>query len=159
MHDHLVGLEEFKDVGPLPDGARSIESAISLIQGLFGYGGPIEMRRGGQRAMELETDGRSPFYSMAHQAAGHAAYVDGDLDTAVALLAKASHNDAAPAIIRVLALSSWSMAEDERGHHEHSLALAEEAMRVVEPAPVGRDAAGLAGVHGAGARADRRAAI
>ena len=132
LRDHVTALEEFKDLGPLPDGARSIESEISLIQGLFGYEGPAEMRRGGQRALELETDGRSPFYSMAHQAAGHAAYVDGDLDLAVALLAKASHNDTAPAIIRVLALSCWSMAEDERGHHQQSLALAQEAMGVVE---------------------------
>jgi LuxR family transcriptional regulator, maltose regulon positive regulatory protein len=137
LDDHLLALEEFKHLGPLPDGARSIESAISLIQGLFGYGGPTEMRRGGQRALELETDGRSPFYSMAHQAAGHAAYVDGDLALAGALLAKASHNDAAPAIIRVLALSCWSMAEDERGHHEQSLALAQEAMRVVDHDAVG----------------------
>ena len=64
-----------RGLGPLPDGARSVESAIAMIQGIFGYGGPVEMTTGAQRALELETDGRSPFYSIAHMARGHAAYV------------------------------------------------------------------------------------
>ena len=63
------------------------------------------MTSGAQRALELETDGRSPYYSIAHLARGHAAYVAGDLDLAVNLLAKAAHNEAAPPIIRMLALS------------------------------------------------------
>ena len=55
---HLQALEEFREYGPLPDGTRSVESAIAMIQGLFGYGGPVEMARGARRAVELETDGR-----------------------------------------------------------------------------------------------------
>ena len=30
----------FGDYGPLPDGTRSVESAVAMMQGLFGYGGP-----------------------------------------------------------------------------------------------------------------------
>ena len=89
LAEHLAGLEEVKELGPLPDGTRTVESAIGMIQGLFGYGGPAEMTSGAQRALELETDGRSPYYSVAHLARGHAAYVEGDLDLAVNLLAKA----------------------------------------------------------------------
>ncbi len=139
LKEHLAALEEFQDVGPLPDGTRSVESAISMIRGVFGYGGPVEMTASAQRALELETDGGSPYYSVAHMSRGHAAYVAGDLDLAVDLFAKASQNEAAPAIIRVLALAGRSLAEDERGHHDHSRALAEEAMEVV-------DARGLRGM-------------
>ena len=53
---HLGVLEEFRDYGPLPDGTRSVESAIAMIQGLFGFGGPVEMSAAAQRAVELETD-------------------------------------------------------------------------------------------------------
>jgi LuxR family maltose regulon positive regulatory protein len=132
LKDHLAALQEFKDVGPLPDGTRSVESAISMIQGVFGYSGPVEMTTGAQRALELETDGGSPYYSVAHMSRGHAAYVAGDLDLAVNLFAKASHNEAAPAIIRVLALSGRSLTESELGHEDLSRQLAEEAMEVVE---------------------------
>jgi len=132
LAEHLGGLEEVKELGPLPDGTRTVESAIGMIQGLFGYGGPIEMTSGAQRALELETDGRSPYYSVALLARGHAAYVDGDLDLAVSLLAKAAHNEAAPPIIRTLALSCLSLAEAECGHQVLSRGLAEDAMRVVD---------------------------
>jgi LuxR family maltose regulon positive regulatory protein len=132
LRDHLTALEEIEDVGPLPDGAGSVESAVAMIRGVFGYGGPIDMTRGAQRAIELETDGRSPYYSMAHMSRGHAAYVAGDLDLAVSNLAKASHNAAAPPIIRTLALACLSMAESERGHQELSRELAEDAMQLVD---------------------------
>jgi LuxR family maltose regulon positive regulatory protein len=138
LTDHLTALEEVKDVGPLPDGTRSVESAVAMIQGVFGYGGPAEMTAAAERAMELETDGRSPYYAIAHMARGHAAYVAGDLDLAVNLLAKASYNEAAPPLIRMLTLSALSLSEAERGHQDLSHELAEEAMQVV-------DAVGLRG--------------
>ena len=131
-------MAEFEELGPLPDGSRSVESAIAMIHGLFGYDGPVAMTRGAQRALELETDGRSPYYSIAHVSRGHAAYVAGDLDLAVTLLAKASHNEAAPPIIRMLALACLSLSEGERDHQELSRELAEEAMQIV-------DAVGLRG--------------
>ena len=33
LTDHLTALEEFKELGPLPDGSRSVESAIAMIHG------------------------------------------------------------------------------------------------------------------------------
>ncbi len=132
LSDHLGALEEFRDLGPLPDGTRSVESAISMIQGVFGYGGPTEMLTGAQRALELETDGRSPYYAIAHMSRGHAAYVAGDLDLATNLLARASHNEAAPSIIRVLSLAARSLAEGELGNTDLSTRLAHEAMDLVD---------------------------
>jgi LuxR family maltose regulon positive regulatory protein len=132
LEAHLTALEELKDEGPLPDGTRSVESAMSMIQGIFGYGGPIEMMTGAQRAVELETDDRSPYYSIAHLSRGHAAYVAGDLELATRLLAKASHNEAAPAVIRVMALATRSLTEGERLNQDLSRELAESAMAVVD---------------------------
>ena len=138
LTDHLTALAEFEQLGPLPDGSRSVESAVAMIHGLFGYDGPVAMTRGAQRALELETDGRSPYYSIAHVARGHAAYVAGDLDLATTLLVKASHNEAAPPIIRMVALACLSLSEGERDHQELSCELAEEAMQII-------DAVGLRG--------------
>ena len=129
---HLGVLHEFRDYGPLPDGTRSVESAIAMIQGLFGFGGPVEMAAGAQRAVELETDGRSPFYAIANLSLGHAAYVAGDLERAGSLLAKATHNDSAQAIIRVLSASIHSLVEAENGHQDRALELADLAMDIVE---------------------------
>ena len=137
LTDHLAALAEFEELGPLPDGSRSVESAIAMIQGLFGYDGPVAMTRGAQRALELETDGRSPYYSIAHVSRGHAAYVAGDLDLAATLLAKASHTEAAPPIIRMLALALLSFSEGERDHQELSCELAEEAMQIVDAVGLG----------------------
>ena len=70
---HLAALDEFRANGPLPDGSRSVEAAIAMIQGLFGFGGPLEMAAGTHRAVELETDGRSPFHAIALMSLGHVA--------------------------------------------------------------------------------------
>ena len=117
---HLGVLEEFRDDGPLPDGTRSVESAIALIQGLFGFGGPVEMSAAAQRAVELETDVGSPFHAIAHVSLGHAAYVAGDLERAGHFLGKATPNEAAQAIVRVLSASIHSLVEAESGHHDRA---------------------------------------
>ncbi len=129
---HLEVLEDFQDYGPLPDGSRSVESSIASIQGLFGFGGPIEMTAAAQRAVELETDPGSPFYAIAHVSLGHAAYVSGDLERAGNHLAKATHNEAAQTIVRVLSASVHSLVEAERGHQDRALELADLAMAMVE---------------------------
>jgi LuxR family maltose regulon positive regulatory protein len=134
LEEHLRALEQVEGVGvgPLADGSRSVESTVCLIRGMFGYDGPIVMARNVSRALELETDGRSPFYSIAQLAAGHLAYLQGDLDDAVTLFTRAAQNDAAPAIIRMRAMSCWSWAEEEVGHQQLSMALAVDAMGIVE---------------------------
>jgi LuxR family maltose regulon positive regulatory protein len=137
LTQRLKALEGHQDYGPLPDGTRSVGSAIAMIRGLFGYGGPVEMLASAQRAVELETDGRSPFYSLAHLALGHAAYVSGDLNDAASLLETARHNESAPGIIRVLSLSALSLVEAERGRQDRSRELARSAMEIVDDRGLG----------------------
>jgi LuxR family maltose regulon positive regulatory protein len=129
---HLAALREFEDHGPLPDGSKSVASAIAMIEGLFGFGGPTEMAAGARRAVELETDGRSPFYAIALMSLGHVAYVEGDLDRAGNLLARAMHNDSAQAIIQVMSASFHSLVEAEGGCPDRALELAGHAMDIVE---------------------------
>jgi LuxR family transcriptional regulator, maltose regulon positive regulatory protein len=128
----VAALGEFRDHGPLPDGTHSVESALSMIQGLFGYGGPEEMLAGARRAVELETTAGSPQHAIAHLSLGHAAYVAGDLQVAADALTEASRNTAAPASTRMLALSIQSLVESERGQPQLSRMLAEQAMEIAE---------------------------
>jgi len=62
----------------LPDGTKSVESVITLIRGLFGFGGPVDMLAAARRAAELETNGNM-WSTVANTALGHASYVVGDL--------------------------------------------------------------------------------
>ncbi len=132
LDEHLAALEGLRDYGPLPDGTRSVDSAIALIRGFFGFGGPVDMLAGARRAVELETDGRSPFYALAQLSLGHSAYVAGNLGLAARALSKASHNEAAPVMVQVLSLSAQSLVEAERGQPDLSRELAELAMVIVD---------------------------
>ena len=129
---HVLSLEAYADHGPLPDGSHSVESAVCVIECLFGYGGPLAMRRASERAVELETDALSPFFAMAHLGLGHAAYVTGELNLATEQLSTANLCEAAPAIVKVLGLAVQSLAEGELGRHERSRELAERAMEIVD---------------------------
>jgi LuxR family maltose regulon positive regulatory protein len=128
----LAQLDITEHRGRLPDGTKSAESAAALIRGLFGFGGPLEMLASARLAATLETDGSTPWYTVANAALGHAAYVAGDLDTAMRALPRAAYSDAAPGMIKVLALGTLSLSQAELGHREVAQRLAEEAIEVVE---------------------------
>jgi LuxR family maltose regulon positive regulatory protein len=102
-----------------------------MIQGLFGYGGPVEMASGAQRAVDLET-GNSPYHAVAVLTLAHSAYVAGELDRANSLLARTNGNGAAPELVRVLGSSLHSLAEAESGHPDRARELAAFAMDIVE---------------------------
>ena len=131
LADHLAGLDELPDYGPLPDGTRSVESAVAMIQGLFGYCGPLEMMAYGQRAVELETDVRSPYYAIANVILGHATYVLGDSERAILPLRAAARSDHGPGVIRVLGLSLEAFVQAECGDMARSRERAELAMDIV----------------------------
>ena len=153
---HVQSLEQHADHGPLPDGSHSVESALAMIAGMLGYGGPLAMRRAAERAVELETDGLSPFYAVAHVGLGHAAYVSGELNLAAEMLDRATSCEAAPTLVRVFGLAVQSLAEGELGRHERSRELAERAMEIVDArrdAPAPPSGAGLRG-SGSGAGVD-----
>ena len=132
MNQCFARLQEFLGYGPLPDGTRSVESAVALIVGLFGYGGPAEMMTAAQRAVELETDTTTPFYAAANAALGHAYYLAGDLQQSVTRLSRASRNDRAPRIVQAQSLSIESFAHAERGDLQRSRECAELAIDIVE---------------------------
>lgn len=132
LASRLTDLEMFTAVGPLPDGTRSVESAVAMIQGLFGFGGPVEMLKGAQRAVALETDPRSPFHSLANVSLGHAAYVAGDLEQAAVPLARVRRNEHAPAIVQILGLATESLIGYELDDLPRSLERAEQAMAIVD---------------------------
>ncbi|MCW2763238.1 MAG: LuxR family transcriptional regulator [Marmoricola sp.] len=132
LRTRLASLTSVREHGPLPDGSRSVESATAMIAGLFGYGGPGEMMRGAERAVALETDRYSPFYAVANAALGHAAYVRGDLDRALAPLVNAWRNDRAPVIIQVVALAIESLVQDELGETERARERADSAMELLD---------------------------
>lgn len=130
----LAQLAQAPDIGVLPDGTTSVRSALALLQGMTGYDGVAQMTAAAQLAADLESDPRSPWYSLAQFEVGHSRYLVGDLDGAMTALPLAAYNDAAHAITRVLALGTMSMAAREQGRPELSLRAALEAMAVVEAA-------------------------
>ena len=133
LRQRLAELGSTQDGGPLPDGTKSAESAAALIRGLFGFGGPLDMLAAARLAVALEeSDGNTPSFAVAKAALGHAAYVAGDLNTAMRALARAAYSDAAPAMIKILALGTLSLTYAESGNQERAQRLAQEAVEVVE---------------------------
>jgi LuxR family transcriptional regulator, maltose regulon positive regulatory protein len=132
MDRRLDQLNNVTDDVPLPDGTRSVESAVALIRGLFGFGGPLDMLASARRAAELETNGNTPSYVVARTALGHANYVVGDLEAAADVLPRAAYSEAAPALLRILALAMLSLTQAELGELDRSHKSAVAAMEVVE---------------------------
>ena len=129
---HLALLADLEDVGPLPDGTRSVGSAILLIRSTFPHVGPLDAMDAAQRAVRIEDDESSPQHAMAQLALGHAAYLLGDLERALDALRDAADSAAAPALVRARSLSLQSLVEAERGDLLTARFLAEHAMEVVE---------------------------
>jgi LuxR family maltose regulon positive regulatory protein len=132
LAEHFAALAELGDYGPLPDGSRSVESAVAMIRGLFAYDGPLEAMAAARRAVEIETDSQSPFHAIAHASLGHTAYLVGDLEQAIVALRTASSTETAPGVVRVLSLSVQSFVEAERGDHLRARESAELAMGVLD---------------------------
>jgi LuxR family transcriptional regulator, maltose regulon positive regulatory protein len=116
---------------PLPDGTRSVLSALTLIRGLFGFAGPDRMLVDARQAIELEPDPSTPWHATASAALGHAAFVTGDVPLARAKLGEAARSPVAPLTVRILALGVLSLCEAEQGNSEASAKLAAQAMDLV----------------------------
>jgi len=132
MSQLLKQLDNVGNGGVLPDGTRSVESAVALIRGIFGFGGPVDMLAAARLAVVLETDGNALWYGAANTALGHANYVAGDLTTAVELLLRGAHTEKAPAIIRVLAFSILALTYAELRDPDRSRRAAQQAMNIVD---------------------------
>ena len=132
MDRRLAQLGEVSDNAALPDGTKSVESVVTMIHGLFGFDGPVDMLASARRATELERDGNTPWYAVANTALGHASYVVGDLNAAAAALPKAAQSEASPALMRIIALGALALTQAELGQLDRSRRSAEAAMEVVE---------------------------
>ena len=131
MRCRLEALESMADTSPLPDGTRSPQSALVLVRGLFGYDGPDRMLADARRAVELESDGSTPWHAVALAALGYAAFVTGDVELARRSLTGSARAPSAPATVRVLALGTLALCEAEQGRATLSARLATEAMDIV----------------------------
>jgi ATP/maltotriose-dependent transcriptional regulator MalT len=131
MDRRLAQLNNASNNARLPDGTKSVESVVALIRGLFGFGGPLDTLAFARRAAELETNGNLAWFAVANTSLGHASYLVGDLETAVGVLPKAATSEAAPALIRILALAALALTQAELGQDDRSRRSAEEAMEVV----------------------------
>ena len=128
---HVRVLQDHLDHGPLPDGGHSVESAIAIMHGLFGYAGPEALAAGARRALELEKDERSPYFAMARVAAGHLAYRRrGTSSSRRRRSRKVRARRRPPRSSRLLCLSFESLVEAERESPHRSRELAELAMEI-----------------------------
>ncbi len=101
--------------GPLPDGMRSLQSSVALLQGLCGFDGLEPMRRSAERAAELESDASSPWYALARTALGFSLYLSGDPAGAEKPLLEAVASSAVTPYVRLASLSMLSLTLSERG--------------------------------------------
>jgi LuxR family maltose regulon positive regulatory protein len=130
----ISALERMPDIGMLPDGTRSIGSAVALLTGLTGYDGPDQLLRSGQLAARLEDDPTSPWYASAQFILGHAHYVLGDLEAAIDALRRAAYSASALPMFRQLSLAALSLTTHEQGRSDVSRRAALDAMAEVESA-------------------------
>jgi LuxR family transcriptional regulator, maltose regulon positive regulatory protein len=124
---YLPLIEAAGDAGPLPDGMRSFASSAAILQATFGFDGLGPMREAGQRAVALETDPESRWYSAAQAGLGGALYWAGEFGPATAHAQEARLNPAALAMPRLAATTVMTMLSVEAGQ----LAQADELAREV----------------------------
>jgi LuxR family transcriptional regulator, maltose regulon positive regulatory protein len=101
--------------GPLPDGMRSIESSVALLQAWCGFDGLEPMSESAERAAKLEDDPSSPWYALARTALGYSRYLSGDPAGAEKLLLEAVASEALTSAMRLLSLSILSLTRSELG--------------------------------------------
>jgi LuxR family maltose regulon positive regulatory protein len=128
----LAAAENAGHNGPLPDGARSLESAAAMLRCVHGIGGIKDLVAAAETAAAIETDPNSPWYTVARAILGQSLYLSGDLESAVGPLEEAARSQTALPIIRILALSVLSLVDGEFGRTTQATVHAEQARRLVE---------------------------
>jgi len=130
-------IETAGDAGPLPDGMRSFASSAAILQAIFGFDGLGPMREAGLRAVALETDPESRWYSAAQTGLGGALYWAGEFGPAAAHLQEARLNPAALAMLRLAATTVMTMLSVETGRLTQADELAREARELVTDPSLG----------------------
>ena len=115
LHRWLTVIEASRYAGPMPDGLVSLESSAALLRGVYGFDGLPVMRESARQATRLETNPRSPWYTLARAAYGFSLYLSGDLTAAETVLEDAARSEACATLIGILALSTLSLIAAGRG--------------------------------------------
>ncbi|MGH2774296.1 MAG: LuxR C-terminal-related transcriptional regulator [Actinomycetota bacterium] len=118
--------------GPLPDGARSLDSGIVLVTAMFGLGGVSVAIDDARRALELEPD-PGHWRSVALVALGCFSYLSGDLETAQATLAEAiAPNHLNQPVLEIVARCELALVSADNGDKKRASELTQEARRMME---------------------------
>jgi LuxR family transcriptional regulator, maltose regulon positive regulatory protein len=112
----LPVIEAAGDAGPLPDGMRSFASSAAILRTICGFDGLRPMGEAGLRAVALETDPGSRWYSAARGALSGALYWAGEFDAAAGHAQEARLNPEALAPFRLMptAVMTWLAVEAGR---------------------------------------------
>jgi len=134
---YLPLIEAAGDAGPLPDGMRSFASSAAILQAVFGFDGLGPMREAGLRAVALETDPESRWYSAARTGLCGALYWADEFGPATAHAQQARLNPAAPAMLRLAATTVMTMLSVEAGQLTQAEELALEARELATDPSLG----------------------
>jgi LuxR family transcriptional regulator, maltose regulon positive regulatory protein len=134
---YLPLIEAAGEAGPLPDGMRSYASSAAILQAIFGFDGLGPMREAGLRAVALETDPESRWYSAAQTGLCGALYWADEFGPATAHAQEARLNPAAPAMLRLVATTVMTMLSVEVGQLTQAEELALEARELATDPSLG----------------------
>ncbi|HLN68617.1 MAG TPA: LuxR C-terminal-related transcriptional regulator [Streptosporangiaceae bacterium] len=123
----LPAIEAAGGAGPLPDGMRSFASSAAILRTICGFDGLGAMGAAGLRAVALETDPGSRWYSAAHGGLSTALYWAGEYGSAGVHAQEARLNPEATAPFRLLAAAVLTWLEVEAGRLTQAGELASEA--------------------------------
>ncbi len=123
---------------PLPNGMRSLESSVALLQGLFGFDGLGPMLRSAEKAAELESDVSLPWYALARMALGISRYLSGDAAGAEKPLREALASSAITLDQRLMSLSVLSLTLSELGQPTQARHEADRATSLMISGNLGR---------------------
>lgn len=127
MRRCLPLIEAAGDAGPLPDGMGSFASSAAILRAIFGFDGLGPMREAGLRAVTLETDPLSRWYSAAHSGLSGALYFAGEFEPAAAHAQEARRNPVALAMPRLVATAVLTWLSADAGQLAQAGELAREA--------------------------------
>ena len=123
--------------GPLPDGMRSLESSVALLQGLCGFDGLEAMRSSAEWAAELESDASQPWYALARAALGFSRYLSGDPAGAEKPLLEAVASAPVTPAVHLVSLSTLSLTLSELGQLTRAKDEADRAISLMNSSNLG----------------------
>jgi LuxR family transcriptional regulator, maltose regulon positive regulatory protein len=123
----LPVIEAAGDAGPLPDGMRSFASSAAMLRTICGFDGLRPMREAGLRAVALEADPGSRWYSAARGALSSALYWAGEFEAAAVHAQEARLNREALAPFRLVATAVMTWLAVDAGRLAQADELAREA--------------------------------